>query len=65
MLASFAPVHPDQAEIMRMALVFTEMSAAFGADVYQEPLGSIDTTATDQVVVSYDDPTGLTPGGKT
>ena len=55
----------DTAEIMRMALVFTQMSAAFGADTHQEPLGSIDTTATDQAVVTYDDLTGLVPGGKT
>ena len=65
MLASLAPVYPDQAEIMRMALVFVQMSAAFGADTIQEPLGSIDTTVTDPAIVTYDDPTGLTPGGKT
>ncbi len=65
MLASLAPVHPDQAEIMRMALVFTQMSAAFGAGNGLEPLASLDTSVIDPTLVAYDDPTGLVPGGKT
>jgi hypothetical protein len=51
-----------EADIMRMALVFTEMSAAFGAGTANEPLGSIDTAVTDPAIVTYDDPTGLVPG---
>jgi hypothetical protein len=51
-----------EAEIMRMALVFTEMSAAFGAGTTQEPLGSVDPSMTDAAIVAYDDPTGLVPG---